>query len=73
MRRYLLVALWPAGLAAITVATVIAARRAGTGDGAGRDGASQGRAARTAETWEAVPSSAQGTHHRRDEQAAVLS
>ena len=28
MRRYLLVALWPAGLAAITAATVIAARRA---------------------------------------------
>jgi hypothetical protein len=28
MRRYLLVALWPAGLAAITAATIIAARRA---------------------------------------------
>ena len=36
MRRYLLVALWPAGLAAITAATVIAARRAGTGDGRAR-------------------------------------
>jgi len=28
MRRYLLVALWPAGIAAIAAATVIAARRA---------------------------------------------
>ena len=28
MRRYLLVALWPVGIAAITAATVIAARRA---------------------------------------------
>jgi len=28
MRRYLLVALWPAGMAAIAAATVIAARRA---------------------------------------------
>jgi membrane-associated phospholipid phosphatase len=58
MRRYLLVALWPAGLAAITAATVIAARRAGTSDGVGRDGALRGKAAPAAETGEAVPSSA---------------
>lgn len=43
MRRYLYVALWPAGMAAIAAATAIAARRAparpaGTGDPAGRDG-----------------------------------
>jgi PAP2 superfamily len=58
MRRYLLVALWPVGLAAITAATVIAARRAGTGGGARGDGASPGVAARTAEAGEAAPSPA---------------
>jgi hypothetical protein len=48
MRRYLLVALWPAGLAAITAATVVAARRASaapaTRGRAGEDGTQPARA-----------------------------
>jgi hypothetical protein len=47
MRRYLLVALWPAGLAAITAATVVAARRASpaAAAAAGRAGTQPARAA----------------------------
>jgi hypothetical protein len=37
MRRYLLVALWPAGIAAITAATIIAARRASASPAAAAD------------------------------------
>ena len=63
MRRYLLVALWPAGIAAITAATIIAARRAApTSPAVAADdpaGSMNGAQPASAASWAAQENSAQ--------------
>ena len=80
MRRYLLVALWPAGIAAITAATIIAARRApaspavaAADDPAGSMNGAQpaGAASRAAQENGAQPGTADAGADRADNAGAA--